>query len=95
MTTIADDLAKRRPLPVLTRENYQRCFELAEMHFEAEGIFHTISEPQPNSSYLQQRMDKLSLDGKEIDKSDTPLTREPHSSIRKDGERTTLKHAIL
>ena len=46
------------------------------MHFEAEGIFHTISEPQPNSSYLQQRMDKLSLDGKGIDKSGTPLTRE-------------------
>ena len=46
------------------------------MHFEAEGIFHTISEPQPNSSYLQQRMDKLSLDGKGIDKSDTPLTPE-------------------
>ena len=77
MTTIADDLAKRRPLPILIRENYQRWFELAEMHFEAEGIFHTISDPQPNlnpTALLQQQMDKLSIDGKGKEKTSTPLT---------------------
>ena len=77
MTTIADDLARRRPLLILTRENYQRWFELAEMHFEAEGIFHTISDPQPNlnpTAIFQLQMDKLNIDGKGEEKTSTPLT---------------------
>ena len=77
MTTIADDLAKGRPLPILTRENYQRWFELSEMHFEAEGIFHTISDPQLNlnlTALLQQQMNKLSIDRNRKEKTSTPLT---------------------
>ena len=69
MTSIADDLAKRRPLPILSRENYQRWFELAEMNFEAEGISHTISEPYPApdpTALLQEQMDKLNIDKKVI-----------------------------
>lgn len=33
---------RKRPLSILTNDNYQQWFELAKMHFDAEGIHYVI-----------------------------------------------------
>ena len=37
-----DFLAKKRPVPVLTQDNYERWFKLLERYFKGEGIWVVI-----------------------------------------------------
>ena len=39
-----DEISKGRPLYLLTHDNWQESFELAEMHFVSKGIYYTITQ---------------------------------------------------
>ena len=52
-----DQLARKRPLPVLEKANHVQWFKLAMMHFQAEGIEHVLTQKMDEYVLVVEKVD--------------------------------------